>query len=229
METSLCVRKAIKNDSKNVNKNSLSFTFCSIFYLLTFSTEKIARWPLVFKTDFYIIFYNDQLMKILRNFIDKFLLYHTSFKNNFYAIFLKTTHIQQLSITHNNHHSASLVSILTISIQIFFLKPFLSNLLSSKYFRYANLAWTEQVFSVLHEFSQSTRSQTSYFFTASGLRNLLSRPACGLKGQYQWKILLFWLHESLRTAFSVASKWHVGYGHSPKENNPQGRCSTHSV
>ena len=38
-------------------------------------------------------------MKILRNFIDKFLLYHTSFKNNFYAIFLKTTHIQQLSIT----------------------------------------------------------------------------------------------------------------------------------
>ena len=99
METSLCVRKAIKNDSKNVNKNSLSFTFCSIFYLLTFSTEKIARWPLVFKTDFYVIFYNDQLMKILRNFIDKFLLYHTSFKNNFYAIFLKTTHIQQLSIT----------------------------------------------------------------------------------------------------------------------------------
>ena len=99
METSLCVRKAIKNDSKNVNKNSLSFTFCSIFYLLTFSTEKIARWPLVFKTDFYIIFYNDQLMKILRNFIDKFLLYHTSFKNNFYVIFLKTTHIQSLSIT----------------------------------------------------------------------------------------------------------------------------------
>ena len=40
--------------------------------------EKIARWLPLFKPDFYIFSYNEQLSNIYRNFMDKFLLYHTS-------------------------------------------------------------------------------------------------------------------------------------------------------
>ena len=36
----------------------------------------------VFKTNIYTFSYNEQLRKIQRNFIDKFLLYHTSLKPN---------------------------------------------------------------------------------------------------------------------------------------------------
>ena len=62
-------------------KLSLLFNFCNIFYLSTSRTQKIAWWPPVFKPDSYIFPYNEQLRKILRNFIDKFLLYHTSLKD----------------------------------------------------------------------------------------------------------------------------------------------------
>ena len=60
-------------------KQSLLFNFCNIFYLLIPSTQKIAWWLLVFKPDYHIFSYNEQqLRKIWRNFIDKFLLYNTS-------------------------------------------------------------------------------------------------------------------------------------------------------
>ena len=36
------MRNVIKNKTKNVNKNSLSFKFSNIFDLLTSKTEKIA-------------------------------------------------------------------------------------------------------------------------------------------------------------------------------------------
>ena len=45
-------------------------------------TEKIAWWPPAFKSDFYIFSYNDELRKIYRNFIEKFLLYYTSLNGN---------------------------------------------------------------------------------------------------------------------------------------------------
>ena len=54
-----------KNETKNANKNSLfCFNFCDIFHLLTSRTQKIARWPHVFKPDFYIFSFNQQLKKI---------------------------------------------------------------------------------------------------------------------------------------------------------------------
>ena len=58
-------------------KQSLLFSFCDIFDLLTSRTQKKALWPLVFKPDFYLFCYNEQLRKIYRNFI---ILYHTSLK-----------------------------------------------------------------------------------------------------------------------------------------------------
>ena len=61
-------------------KRSLLFKFCNIFDLLTFRTEKIVWWTPIFKPDFYIFSYNKQLKIIYRNFIDKFLLYHTSLR-----------------------------------------------------------------------------------------------------------------------------------------------------
>ena len=61
-------------------KQSLLFNFCNIFDLLTSRTQKIAWWPPVFKPDFYIFSFNEQLRKILKSFIDKFLLYHTSLR-----------------------------------------------------------------------------------------------------------------------------------------------------
>ena len=45
-------------------KQSLLFNFCNIFDLLTSRTQKIAWWPPVFKPDFYIFSYNEQLRKI---------------------------------------------------------------------------------------------------------------------------------------------------------------------
>ena len=77
--------------TENVNKKqSLLFSFCNIFDLLTSRTQKIAWWAPVFKPDFYIFPYNEQLRKIERKFIDKFLLYHTSL----------TMSLQHQQITH---------------------------------------------------------------------------------------------------------------------------------
>ena len=39
------------------------FNFCNIFDILTSRTEKIAWQPLVFKPDFYMFSYNEQLGK----------------------------------------------------------------------------------------------------------------------------------------------------------------------
>ena len=43
-------------------KQSLLFNFCNIFDFLTSRTQKIAWWPSVFKPDFYIFSYNEQLI-----------------------------------------------------------------------------------------------------------------------------------------------------------------------
>ena len=51
-------KKRHKNETKNVNK------FCNIFDLLTSRTQKIARWTPVFKPDFYVFSFNEQLRKI---------------------------------------------------------------------------------------------------------------------------------------------------------------------
>ena len=68
-------------------KQSLLFNFCNIFYLLTPSTQKIAWRLLVFKPDYHIFSYNEQqVRKIWRNFIDKFLLYHTSLIYNIQTV-----------------------------------------------------------------------------------------------------------------------------------------------
>ena len=45
-------------------KQHLLFSFRNIFDLLTFRTQKIAWWPPVFKPDFYIFSFNEQLRKI---------------------------------------------------------------------------------------------------------------------------------------------------------------------
>ena len=45
-------------------KQSLLFNFCNIFYLYTSRTEKIAWWHPVFKPDFCLSSYNEQLRKI---------------------------------------------------------------------------------------------------------------------------------------------------------------------
>ena len=45
-------------------KQSLLFNFCNIFYILTSKTQKIARWPPVFKPEIYIFSFNEQLRKI---------------------------------------------------------------------------------------------------------------------------------------------------------------------
>ena len=72
--------KSHKNEITNVNKSSL---FCSTFVMF------LIFWPLelrkqhgdsVFKHDFYIFSYIEQLRKIPKNFFDKFLLYHTSLR-----------------------------------------------------------------------------------------------------------------------------------------------------
>ena len=47
----------------------------------------------VFKPDFYIFFYNEQLRKILKNFMDKFLLYDTSLNENY-------LHYDQYDVAH---------------------------------------------------------------------------------------------------------------------------------
>ena len=79
-----CVNQFLREKSHNKwnqeckQKQSLLFNFCNIFDLLTSRAQKIAWWPCVFKSDFYIFSYNEKLRKIYRNFIDKFLSYHTS-------------------------------------------------------------------------------------------------------------------------------------------------------
>ena len=45
-------------------KESLLIDFSNVFDLLTSRTQKIAWWPPVFKPDFYIFFYIEQLRKI---------------------------------------------------------------------------------------------------------------------------------------------------------------------
>ena len=45
-------------------KESFLFNFCNIFDILTSRTEKIAWGPPVFKSDFYVFSYNEQLRKI---------------------------------------------------------------------------------------------------------------------------------------------------------------------
>ena len=45
-------------------KQSLLFNFCNIFDLLTYSTQAIALWSPVFKPNFYIFPFNEQLRKI---------------------------------------------------------------------------------------------------------------------------------------------------------------------
>ena len=67
-----------KWSQEHKQKQSLLFSFCNIFDLLISRTAKIAWWPPVFKSDFYIFSYNEQLRKIWRNFMGKSLLYHTS-------------------------------------------------------------------------------------------------------------------------------------------------------
>ena len=59
------------------------FHFCNFYDLLTSTTQKIVCWSPVFKPDFYIFSYNEQLGKIWRNFMDKFLSYHTSLTLHF--------------------------------------------------------------------------------------------------------------------------------------------------
>ena len=68
----LCNRHHKKWNQECKQKQSLLFNIWNIFYLLTSRTFSI------FKPDFYIFSYKKQLRKILRNFNDKFLLYHTS-------------------------------------------------------------------------------------------------------------------------------------------------------
>ena len=82
-------------------KQSLLFNFCNIFDPLTSRTQKIAWSPPVFKPDFYIFFYNEQLRKIYRNFIYKFSLYHTFLKwnKNIFHLFKRAFRCQQLSQT----------------------------------------------------------------------------------------------------------------------------------
>ena len=45
-------------------KQSLLFSFCNMFDLLTSTTQKIGWWPPVFKPDFYVFSFNKQLRKI---------------------------------------------------------------------------------------------------------------------------------------------------------------------
>ena len=52
------MRNTIKNETKNVSKSSL---FCSIFVIFLIF---LVWWSPVFKTDFYIFSYNEQLRKI---------------------------------------------------------------------------------------------------------------------------------------------------------------------
>ena len=66
------------NQDCKKKKQSFMFHFCNFYDLLTSRTQKIVCWSPVFKPDFYIFSYNEQLGKIWRNFIDKFLSYHTS-------------------------------------------------------------------------------------------------------------------------------------------------------
>ena len=58
-----------------------------VFDLLTSRTQKIAWPPTVFKPDFHIFPYNEQLRKIWRNFIHRFLLYHTSLRHVYWLLF----------------------------------------------------------------------------------------------------------------------------------------------
>ena len=58
-------RNAIKKWNQECKqKQSLLYNFRDIFDLLTYRTQKIAWWPPVFKPDFYIFSYNEQLRKI---------------------------------------------------------------------------------------------------------------------------------------------------------------------
>ena len=62
------------------------FNFPNIFDILNSRTQKISWEPPVFKHDFYIFSYNEQLEKVQRNFMDKFLLYHTYLKFYNYSV-----------------------------------------------------------------------------------------------------------------------------------------------
>ena len=56
--------KRHKNWNEECKQNQSQFfsNFCNIFDFLTSRTQKIAWWPSVFKPDFYIFSYNEQLI-----------------------------------------------------------------------------------------------------------------------------------------------------------------------
>ena len=59
------MKNTIKNKTKNANKKqSLLFSFCNIFDVLTSRTQKIAWSPPAFKPDFYIFSYNEKFKEI---------------------------------------------------------------------------------------------------------------------------------------------------------------------
>ena len=91
-----CEKRHKKWSQECKQKQSLLFIFCNIFDLLISRTEKIAWWPPVFKSDFYIFSYNEQLRKIYRNFISTFLLYHTSLIT--FALYIICIKIDELSL-----------------------------------------------------------------------------------------------------------------------------------
>ena len=76
----LCEKRHKKWNQECKQKLSRMLNFCNILDLLTSRIQKIAWWTPVFKPDFHIFPYNEQLRKISRNFIDKFLLCHTSLR-----------------------------------------------------------------------------------------------------------------------------------------------------
>ena len=91
-----CEKRHKQRSQKCKQKQSLLFNFSNILVLLITRTKKIAWRPPVFKPKFYIFSYIEQLRKIWRNFIDKFLLYHTSLiptnsRRSFYHISLVET------------------------------------------------------------------------------------------------------------------------------------------
>ena len=65
-----CVNKLLREkviktwNQECKQKQSRMFGFCSVFYLLTYRTQKMAWWPLVFETDFHIFSYKEKLRKI---------------------------------------------------------------------------------------------------------------------------------------------------------------------
>ena len=60
----LCKKRHKNWNQECKQKQSLLFNLCNVFDLLTSRTPKIAWWLPVFKPDFYIFSFNEQLRKI---------------------------------------------------------------------------------------------------------------------------------------------------------------------